>query len=288
MTAPTTGFLVWRLSMRWRAAADRVLEPLGLTQALFSLLGALSGLPESPTQRELADFTGLEALYVSKLARGLERAGLVERTPDARDPRAVRLALTERGREVVTEAIATVHAKHAELTSAIGGPNGARNHDLRETLLTLLGEIQGAEGETTMTAPQVISGQDINVAAAATRSVLDGLLHQAGLSFTQFVALRALPGERDALVRNASGPAAGEEALSGALDELVENGFVFVDKSGSFDRTERGEELFERIAAASARASAEIYGGIASDDLVAAKRVLDIVTTRAKGVHVEF
>src|SRR5882724_5702196 len=248
MTAPTTGFLVWRLSMRWRAAADRVLEPLGLTQALFSVLGVLSGLPESPTQRELADVTGLEALYVSKLARGLERVGLVERTPDSRDPRAVRLALTERGREVVAEAIATVHAKHAELTSAIGGPNGARNHDLRETLLTLLGELRSAEGETTMTAPQVISGQDVNVAAAATRSVLDGLLQRAGLSFAQFVALRAQPGERDALVRNASGPAVGEEAVSRALDELVRDGLVRVDEAGtSWERTDRGRELFERM-----------------------------------------
>jgi len=74
-----------------------------------------------------------------RLARALEKAGLVERPIDPADPRAVRLALTERGHQVVAEAIPTVHAKHAELTSAIGGPDGERNETLRELLSALLG-----------------------------------------------------------------------------------------------------------------------------------------------------
>jgi hypothetical protein len=82
------GFLVWRLSMKWRVAVDRAVAPLGLTHAQYSLVASLHGMQRSgerPSQRRLADHTGLEPLYVSKLARALESAGLLERT---RDPRA--------------------------------------------------------------------------------------------------------------------------------------------------------------------------------------------------------
>ena len=67
--------LVWRLSMRWRSAIDRAITPLGLANAQYSVLAPLLGMERSgqrPSQRQLADFTGLEPLYVSKLARALE------------------------------------------------------------------------------------------------------------------------------------------------------------------------------------------------------------------------
>ncbi|CAM5250393.1 hypothetical protein SGRIM128S_08933 [Streptomyces griseomycini] len=79
----TPGFLVWRLSMKWRVAVDRAVAPLGLTHAQYSVVATLHGMRRSgerPSQRRLADHTGLEPLYVSKLARALEAAGLLERT----------------------------------------------------------------------------------------------------------------------------------------------------------------------------------------------------------------
>ncbi|MEU8034485.1 MarR family transcriptional regulator, partial [Streptomyces sp. NPDC049099] len=79
---PTPGFLVWRLANKWRVAVDRAVAPLGLTHAQYSLVASLHGmqrLGERPSQRQLADHIGLEALYVSKLARALESAGLIER-----------------------------------------------------------------------------------------------------------------------------------------------------------------------------------------------------------------
>lgn len=85
----TPGFLVWRLSMKWRVAVDRAVAPLGLTHAQYSLVASLYGMDREglrPSQRRLADHTGLEALYVSKLARALEAAGVVDRTRDPADP----------------------------------------------------------------------------------------------------------------------------------------------------------------------------------------------------------
>ncbi|MEV6825690.1 MarR family transcriptional regulator [Amycolatopsis sp. NPDC051102] len=137
----TPGHLVWRLSTKWRVAVDRALAPIGLTHAQYVFLSSLFGLEragESPSQRELADHTGLEALYVSKLARTLDADGLVERTRDPADTRTVRLKLTPRGREVTEPAIATVAALLDRLLAPLGGRDGDRTAALARELTILL------------------------------------------------------------------------------------------------------------------------------------------------------
>ncbi|MFJ9115188.1 MarR family winged helix-turn-helix transcriptional regulator [Streptomyces sp. NPDC102394] len=137
----TPGFLVWRLSMKWRVAVDRAVAPLGLTHAQYSLVASLYGMQrdgERPSQRRLAGHTGLEALYVSKLARGLESAGLLERTRDPRDPRAVQLALTERGQEVTRRAIQVVQGLLEQLLAPLGGLDAPRAREFTRDLATLL------------------------------------------------------------------------------------------------------------------------------------------------------
>ncbi|MGW2239953.1 MarR family winged helix-turn-helix transcriptional regulator [Streptomyces sp. NPDC001759] len=137
----TPGFLVWRLSMKWRVAVDRAVAPLGLTHAQYSLVASLYGMQrdgERPSQRRLADHTGLEALYVSKLARGLESAGLLERTRDPRDPRAVQLALTEQGQEVTRRAIQVVRGLLEQLLAPLGGRDAPRAKEFTRDLATLL------------------------------------------------------------------------------------------------------------------------------------------------------
>jgi DNA-binding MarR family transcriptional regulator len=134
---PTPGYLVWRLAMKWRVAVDRALAPLGLTHAQYVLLASLYGLDRAgqrPSQRELADQTGLEALYVSKLARALDADGLIERTRDPADTRTVRLTLTGRGREVVRPAITTV----GKLLDQLLAPLGDERTDVLVRELTLL------------------------------------------------------------------------------------------------------------------------------------------------------
>jgi DNA-binding MarR family transcriptional regulator len=127
--------------MKWRVAVDRALAPIGLTHAQYVFLSSLFGLEragKSPSQRELADHTGLEALYVSKLARALDTDGLVERTRDAADTRTVRLGLTARGREVVEPAIATVAELLDRLLAPLGGRDGDRTAALSRELTLLL------------------------------------------------------------------------------------------------------------------------------------------------------
>ncbi|MFC8369310.1 MarR family winged helix-turn-helix transcriptional regulator [Streptomyces sp. NPDC057239] len=137
----TPGFLVWRLANKWRVAVDRAVAPLGLTHAQYSLVASLHGMQrtgERPSQRRLADHTGMEALYVSKLARTLEAAGLIDRTRDPRDPRAVQLTLTEQGRTVTRQAIEVVQNLHQQLLEPLGGLDAPRTRAFTDELTTLL------------------------------------------------------------------------------------------------------------------------------------------------------
>jgi DNA-binding MarR family transcriptional regulator len=135
------GYLVWRLGTTWRTEVDRVLSPIGLTHAQFALLASLSGMSqagEQPSQRELADWTGLEAIYVSKLAKALEQSGMLTRSQNPKDPRAVQLALTPKGTERVQEADARVQKLLGELIAPLGGLHSRENEQFVAMLCALL------------------------------------------------------------------------------------------------------------------------------------------------------
>jgi DNA-binding MarR family transcriptional regulator len=145
------GYLLWRVTLEWVAAVDRAVAPFGLTHAQYSLLASLYGWSSTgatPTQRELADYTGLDPVYVSKLIRALERAGFVDRATHPADPRAVQVRITEEGAEVVLRAVAIVHELLEELTAPIGGMTSRRNQEFTETLRTLLGDPQNTKEGT--------------------------------------------------------------------------------------------------------------------------------------------
>lgn len=161
---PTAGYLVWRLSMKWRAEVDAALGPLGLTHAQYSLLASLRGMTSmgaAPTQRELADHTGLDPIYVSKLARALEAGGLLERAPDAADARAVRLAMTSTGAEVIDRAIDIVHELLEWLTEPLGGSASRRTRSLMADLEVLLDRPPARHAPAHMTPAGPASGAQI-------------------------------------------------------------------------------------------------------------------------------
>jgi len=136
-----TGAIVWRLATKWRVAVDRALAPLDLTHAQYVLLAALYGLERAgrqPNQRELADETGLEALYVSKLARTLEAKDLLARRRDPHDTRAVQLTLTSRGHDGVRSAMQTVQDLLERLLTPLGGRDSSRTAALVRDLAELL------------------------------------------------------------------------------------------------------------------------------------------------------
>jgi DNA-binding MarR family transcriptional regulator len=145
---PSTGHLLWRLAIRWRAALDRALAPLGLTSAQYGVLASLYGLSRGggqPSQRELADFAGLEPMQVSKIARSLERSGLVERASNPVDTRAVQLRITAPGIQAVAAGRKKVLELEDQRLAPLGGRHSDQSVQLRDTLLALLRHIEHGE-----------------------------------------------------------------------------------------------------------------------------------------------
>jgi len=291
---PTTGYLLWRLATKLRAAVDRVLAPLGLTHAQYTLLASLYGFSRTgaqPSQRELADWTGLEPIFVSKLARALEQAGLIERTEHPADPRAVQLRLTDDGTDIAQRAIAIVHAFQEEFTAPIGGTRSQRNRDLVCTLQTLLGIENRSDP---MSQPATLTGQDVGEAEGALTALLNQVLADTntGITRTQYIALRVL-----ALRGPAPSPAALHDYLAGqpqlGLDlpqvaelfhSLEARGLVTgsaPDGPGPTQLTPEGAALNAKLADAVAALTKRLYADLKPDELATAHRVLVEVTERA-------
>ncbi|MEP7111643.1 MAG: MarR family transcriptional regulator [Ilumatobacteraceae bacterium] len=127
--------------MKWQAAVHRAVTPLGLTHAQYSLLGslrAMTGAGDRPSQRELADYIGLDAIFVSKLIATLERNGLVQRTQHPADSRAVELTLTDAGIEVIDRAVVIVLDLQNQLTEPLGGLDSKQTKQFINTMQRLL------------------------------------------------------------------------------------------------------------------------------------------------------
>jgi DNA-binding MarR family transcriptional regulator len=297
---PTAGYLLWRLTSKLRAAVDRILAPLGLTHAQYSLLASLYGFSRTgarPSQRELADWTGLEPIFVSKLARALEQAGLIERTRHPADPRAVQLRLTDDGTDVARRAIAIVQAFQEEFTAPIGGTHSQRTRDLVRTLQTLL----GTETRSAPMAPAAtLTGQDVGEAEGALTALLDKVLAgtNTGITRAQYIALRVL-----ALRGPAPAPAALHAYLAAqpqiGLDlhgvaelfrDLEASGLVTggaPDGPGPTQLTPEGAALNAQLTDTVAAATQRLYADLDPDDLATAHRVLVEVTERANRLRDE-
>lgn len=87
---------------------------LGLTNLQVGVLGALLH-HDGCTMGELAADRMVVRSGASRVVDDLVRAGLVERQPDPRDRRVVRLRITPRGREVVT----SIHREAPQALAAI-------------------------------------------------------------------------------------------------------------------------------------------------------------------------
>jgi MarR family transcriptional regulator, organic hydroperoxide resistance regulator len=74
--------------------------------------------------------------------RALEREGFVARSIHPADPRAVELSLTEHGAVTLDQATKLVYRLRDQLTSPLGGNEGAATKELAAVLRQLLDEPQ--------------------------------------------------------------------------------------------------------------------------------------------------
>jgi DNA-binding MarR family transcriptional regulator len=120
--ARSPGFLLWRVTLRWKRQIAEALAPLELTHVQFVLLASLwwlNGEGEQPTQSALAAFAGADVKMASEVLRALEARGLLERETDPRDTRARRLRATAPGGGLAKTAIGIVEAVDSEFFATV-------------------------------------------------------------------------------------------------------------------------------------------------------------------------
>ncbi len=82
---------------------DEAFRPVDLTNWQFSLMVALNR-PEPPTISAVAQGLAIDRTTLTANLKPLERRGLVSVTPDERDKRVRRIALTEAGKKLLQDA----------------------------------------------------------------------------------------------------------------------------------------------------------------------------------------
>jgi len=108
-----------QLARRWRWRLDRRLESLGLTEARWAVLLQISRVGAPPSQRQLAEFVGIEGATLVHLLNGLEAQELIERRADPSDRRAKTIHLTDRARGLITEIEEIANQLRLELTEGL-------------------------------------------------------------------------------------------------------------------------------------------------------------------------
>ena len=97
---------------------DEAMAPAGLRGTQFNLLVALSLAPEAPVAK-VAEELGLDRTTLTRNLGPLERDGLVESVAD-QDRRVRRLRLTERGRDVLADALPRWEEAQRAVVRALG------------------------------------------------------------------------------------------------------------------------------------------------------------------------
>jgi DNA-binding MarR family transcriptional regulator len=116
------GHLLWRVTQVWQRGIRAALGPHDLTHEQFVLLAGTWWLAEHegpPTQRRLADHSGMEPVGTCEVLRALESADLVEQMTDAAHPRVPRVQPTAAGRAVLSRAMPDVHAADARFFAPV-------------------------------------------------------------------------------------------------------------------------------------------------------------------------
>jgi MarR family transcriptional regulator for hemolysin len=96
------GFLIGDVSRLLRRDFDRRLAHVGLSQAQWRVLARLS-VCEGINQASLAEQIEIQPITLTRLIDRMGASGWVERRPDPKDRRAVRLCLTAKAQPLLSE-----------------------------------------------------------------------------------------------------------------------------------------------------------------------------------------
>ncbi|MBC26470.1 MAG: MarR family transcriptional regulator [Rhodospirillaceae bacterium] len=139
MAAQSIGFLLWRVVNKWQKEQKSVLATHNITPVQVLLLAGLEEMSsdsEPIKQSELAHHCGADAMMTSQVVRSLEKRKLLKRDKHKRDGRAIQLTLTERGKNLLHEALPKMLATDLGFFTGLGERTG----EFADALTMLLGE----------------------------------------------------------------------------------------------------------------------------------------------------
>ncbi|MFE2985279.1 MarR family winged helix-turn-helix transcriptional regulator [Streptomyces sp. NPDC059262] len=116
-TEPDLSFLLDRTSHVLRTQMAAALSEIGLTARMHCVL--VHALEEERTQAQLAEIGDMDKTTMVVTVDALEKAGLAERRPSARDRRARIIAVTEKGAQVAAESQAIADRVHEEALGSL-------------------------------------------------------------------------------------------------------------------------------------------------------------------------
>lgn len=107
----STGFLLWQLTNLWQREIKKSLEPLDLTHSQFVLLASIHWLTiqkKDVTQVLLSNHTKIDPMTTSTVLRTLQTKEFLKRQEHSIDTRAKTVALTDKGKKTIKQAIKIV------------------------------------------------------------------------------------------------------------------------------------------------------------------------------------
>ncbi|XQW86401.1 MarR family winged helix-turn-helix transcriptional regulator [Thalassotalea piscium] len=116
---PAIGWLIARVFRLWRSAISKSVNPIGMTEARWSVMMNLKILGEGISQHMLASELGIEMPSLTRTVNQLVELGLVERKPHPSDGRCHCLWFTQAGNECIKTLTGRVGAVRAELTRGV-------------------------------------------------------------------------------------------------------------------------------------------------------------------------
>ncbi|WNG22312.1 MarR family transcriptional regulator [Cystobacter fuscus] len=132
-----TGYFVTRTARAFMRVAEAQLRPLGLGVAHLPVLICLAE-EGSLTQAEIAQRTHVEQPTAAALLQRMDKAGLIEKSPDPSDRRATRIRLSARAEKLLPRALELLGRSNDEATAGLSAKELETLHGLLRRVLANL------------------------------------------------------------------------------------------------------------------------------------------------------
>jgi DNA-binding MarR family transcriptional regulator len=135
---------IFRLSRAMGDRMEKAYAPFGISRGEFDVLATLrrSGEPYALSPRQLSATLMLTTGGMTGRLDKLERAGLLRRSPDPHDRRGLQVTLTEKGLDLIDQAVG---AGLAAQTAALSALDDAQAGQLADLLRALLAGTPGSD-----------------------------------------------------------------------------------------------------------------------------------------------